>query len=400
MFRIIPIFCAMAATLIVAAQTRASVVNNSNTVRIGINESMPDTFAFSPTGDMVFVEDGAQPDDVSLVHRSSGGVLITLEGQNFGSSIVGAPAVSSNGVVSFQCVGPGVDGVYARSTSGGERITIHGASFGSAQGAPSVSSDGAIAFHGSEGIYVRESLAGATHLTIQGQNFSRMGRPAINTALNSDVCVAVSVDDGSGLPPVDAVYVQHGGGGFQGTLPNLPLNGRFSSGQPKIIDNKKSVLACFQSDSPTGLVESLMMCDFDETQSAYSEFRAIATFSDGSTCDRFSICPDGEFMCATLDGGSKLIWSPRSNFNTFGPESGGYVDPITILSYGDVLGTSTVESITIADGSAQLDGSVMFHATLADGSSGLYLSMLPEPTTLVTAAAFAALAVSRKRRSL
>lgn len=361
-------------------------------------ETVSDGFSSSPNGDIACFTEGAQPGDVSLVHRSSDGTIITIAGQNFGSAISGNPAMSSNGEVSFQCVGPGVDGIYGRSTSGGQLLTIHGASFGNELGAPSMSSSGGVAFLSTDGVYVCDSISSTPVLTIEGLNFARMGRPAINDSL--DVAVAVSVDDGSGLPPVDAVYVQHSSGEIWGTLPSTWDSAfRIASSQPKIIDNNKGLLIAFTTTSDTGALEEvLMLSEFDDSSSVYFNPKEISRFTDGVTFDEFSIAPDGSFYCGTRGNGASMIWSPRSNFNTFGPESNGYDDPFTLLSVGDPLLGSTVTSISISDGSAQLDGSVMFHATLANGFSGLFVSTIPEPTTLFSAALVSSIALLRKRR--
>lgn len=363
-----------------------------------ILESATDGFSASHIGDLACVTEDAQPGMFSLVYRSSGGVLLTIAGHDFASSMSGSPAMSSNGDVSFQCAGPGLDGIYASSVSGGQVITIFGSSFGNERGAPSMSSSGGVAFLSTDGVYVCDSISSTPVLTIQGQNFARMGRPAVNTAL--DVCVPVSVDDGSGNPPVDTVFVQHSSGAFSGTI-DFGNDFRLTSSQPKIIDNKKGLLVAGMTTGSSGTPEEvLMMCDFDDSNSVYFNPREISRYTDGVNFDELSICPDGSSYCGTRGGGSSLVWSPRSNVDLFGPESNGYDDPITLLSVGDPLAGSTITSLSITDGSMQLDGSVMFHASLANGFSGLFLGVVPEPTTLFSVMGLTSIALLRKRRAL
>src|SRR5262249_49316652 len=159
-----------------------------------------------------------------------------IAGSAFASTMSGGAAVSDNGVVSFQCVGPGVDGVYAAAPLSGQVVTLIGSAFGNERGAPAASAVGGMVFQGAGGgIYARSSISDGTVLTLQGTGFARMGRPAVNTAL--DIAFLGAVDDGSGTPPgEDAIFVRIGSGNvitLEGS--NFGSGAKLTSSQPKIV---------------------------------------------------------------------------------------------------------------------------------------------------------------------
>lgn len=361
MSRRICAFCI--ASFVFATSASAAITNLISSAVEGVG--IAQEFAVTRQKLTTYFEKGDKPtDSLTMYSRSAGGgVRLTLIGRDFGAARVGAISMNDNGKIAMQGVSsnPLYNGIFAMSAGGGVPLTITGDPFGSIQGAPVVGADDTIYYRGTGGIYARSS-GGGILLTVRGQDFAQMNRPSVSPG--GDIAFSGVTTGG-----VEGIFVQPRGGGQL-----LTINGsnfKLTSGQPKIIDNKKSVLVPLESlaTGETGLY----LAELDATGGySTSLLSPIALGDVGRDC-----YINGLGTVLQPMGGSIVI-HPRDVFSNFAP---GYSTQ-TIVSVGDSLDGSTVAALSLSDSSLLDDNSVAFWAQLANGQTGIYLASVPEPSIL------------------
>jgi hypothetical protein len=316
----------------------------------------------------------------NIFSKVAGGVVITIIGQNFSTTPVGAIA-EKNGVIAFR----GIDsagtnnGVYSAAAGGSLPITIYGSNFNDVSGAPSINNSGTVTFkdvfNGKTSLIIAPPNNGIVG-TIHGDAFSQVSRPSINNG--GDVAFVATP-----LGASDAnAYVQPSGGGALITITGSGF--KFASQQPKIIDNNKGLLV---NGVDSANNNDLEFGTFNAATSSYS-FTTVDSNSAGIVYDD-SINSDGDIL--TSDGTSLRLLKPGST--KFGTAT-------FVFSVGDAFAGSTITSLSISD-SAMLDnGNIVFHATLANGTSGLFYDTVPEPATLAMVPIGLLILARRRRRAI
>jgi hypothetical protein len=369
-----PIVGLCIATFVFAASAVADISNliSSTIEGFGISQE----FAVTRNKLATYFEVGDKPTQSQGMYAraSGGGVRLTIVGEAFGAARVGPISMNDNGLIAFQGVSstPDFNGIFAKSAGGGVLITVRGNAFGDRTGAPVVGADDTIYFRDTDGIYARSSGGGMV-LTVRGQDFAQMSRPSVNSS--GDIAFSGIKTDGT-----EGVFVQRAGGGMLLTVTGS--NFKMSSGQPKIIDNKKGLLVDFAVGGSS--TNELYKAELNAT--GQYDLTFLTHIEPGSP---YSMNEAGTLLQRL--GGDLVIHSP-STLNNFAP---GYVSH-TLVSVGDPLDGSTIAALAISDSSLLPDDEVAFWAQLENGTTGIYVASVPEPSSI--AAIILGIAAMRTRR--
>lgn len=322
---------------------------------------------------------------------SSGGVLITLTGSNFRSVPTG-PIVSDGKSIVFRGMdevsgGPST-GLFSAPVSGGTVLTIRGTGFADPSFAPAISPSGNIAFKdlmddGTTPAIFARSSSGSIPLTINGANFSRLGRPAVNTALHVAFVGTLAGTSESRL------FIQEPGQVAPVPLPSSPTL-RLAGEQVSMVDTPTGTrVSFFAIDSSTGQ-RGLYHSDKFIPQ-GFSPPELVTAGSD--------IAPLGESFSTNSSG----QWLTRKGYEYYQVKSDlspSLMPPeeFRLIGIGDSVDGSTVTDIMMTESSLLDNGDAMLHLTLANGDSGLYIVSVPEPGSL-SVVTVVVLACVRRRRA-
>lgn len=383
---------------------------------------------------VVFVQPGLAggPDQI-LALPASGGTPLTVMGQNFSRRVSGPLATDGSSIyfneVRSETIEGGVFEVSPGAPSGQTLVRkIMAGTFtggpGSVSAARGTGGTGKVAFRGLTVTGQAEELARFSSesdpITVFGAEFAPVGRPGIS-ADGSVATLGTSRGDATS-PPGPALLVRPGGGGTVITIRGenfAPTGGSrvfFAGGEfdPVIVSTTK--------DTATGPKPMIAMA----ARTGYAAYQAIALeisgsisvpsgapagsgddglfqLGRGSTLPPRTNHPGTVNITARYAGGSVLSLisistppldaAPPSGTDPLDPA--GYTE-VPLLKFGDVVGTSTIARIDIAEDGFLDDYNVVVHLTLADGNTGFYIYSIPEPASMALLAP--AFVLLRRRR--
>jgi len=311
---------------------------------------------------------------------SGGGVILTLTGSNFLVGPAGAPSVSPGGSVAFLGADEQGDGLYSTSAGGGVIITVRGKDFGkSSLASPSTSDNGTRVFTavddatGDTGVYA--APAAGPILTVNGSGF---GNSARAPRVSESGMVAFSAIDATGEA---GVYASSGGGVL------LTIKGQnFGAGITSMDVNgdDEIVFAGVDEFGASGLYRA----DGGGLTGTIPEWPHAS-----STVPTIGVGDNG----LVVVGLSSLARSGALSSIELTDLGGSFHQ--TVISVGDSLGGSTVQSLSFSPNGLNNNGQLAFFATLADGSSGLFIATIPAPGVAGVGLIGAGLMAGRRRRS-
>lgn len=430
--------CAAAAVGVFGAAAHGGINKiDSTPARISTNFSVANVGGVPA---VVYVEPGllGGPDQI-LALPLSGGTPLTIMGSDFGRRVSGKLAsdgVDGGSVYFSEAKDASTDGgVFqiptASPSSGNIILTVRGGTFTGGPGAVSAErvgktgqASGKVVFSDlsatGEPVVVARAGTGNVPITVIGQDFAPVGKPAISPG--GSVATLGTAQGDATSPPGPAVLVRPGGGStvltIRGENFGPMLNGRvyFAGGE------LEPVLISTMKDTPTGPQPILAMA----AKRGYDAYAALATevLRKEPPVKANPIPGDGLFEVATMAGisptGTRMgqmnilvryplhlslskvtidtppLDPPTSGNRLPGPSGTPGITEIPLLNFGDAVGSSTITAIDIGDGSALDEYNFVVHLTLSDGSSGFYIYSIPEPAALGLVAP-AALLLRRRR---
>jgi hypothetical protein len=374
-----------------------SSVNNNPLFTASSNAGQMPTVTWFDPGDATTVPQ-------ILSKAGGGGVVITLRGMDFGASLSGGLATTSNGSLLYRHVAPSgqasLNGSVRSSGGPAHPIAGDGFNFGDSRiGTPALNDVGQFSYRDvtptGEQVIHTESAGGGVRLTINGTNFGSqavsMGPPSLNNAGNVAFAATPSGSSITNIyagPADGSIRLTVTGTGFSSVSSQVAL-------QP---DNSVIFSAVDRTTGEAGLYRSaLNTTSYTPTSQYHPPTRLQANLSPNNGV--FSASSDG----ATLTRKGYQYYMAKSALTAAGGtllgSPGSPPAEVLMIAEGDPVGGSTVTNITMAPTSLIDENNAVFFLQLASGESGFYLVTIPEPTTVLVLAGAAAMALRRRSRA-